>query len=284
MIKAIALPLALIFIMFGMGMTLKPTDFKRVLQKPLATFIGLINQLVLLPLVAFALCSFLHLQGEIAVGLILIASCPGGATSNMISHLCKGDTALSVSLTAISSLVTTLTIPLYLGLAIHHYLDASTSITLPFLSTVLKLMIVSVLPIIAGMIMHAKCPQKSRSFEKPVNIFSLLFLILIVIIAILQEEALLAQFKIAGPAALSLNVITMLMGFGLAALVGLGRRQRITLSIESGIQNGTLALAIALEMLKDPLIAMPAVAYSLLMFATGGIMIVVFGRHGHKRA
>lgn len=277
MIKQIALPLALILIMTGMGMTLSTADFKRVFKKPLATFLGLANQLLLLPLVAFGLCKLFGLQAELAVGLILIASCPGGATSNMISHLSKGDTALSVSLTALSSLITTLTIPIYLGFAIGYFMETDTSVSLPFGKTVIQLMIVSVIPIMLGMILHAKCPNLTKKLEKPVNIFSMIFLALIVIIAILQEENLATQFRAAGPSALSLNMLTMLIGFGLAALAGLGLRQRITLAIESGIQNGTLALGIALGLLENVHIAMPSVVYSLMMFVTGGMMIAIFG-------
>lgn len=278
MLKQIALPLALIFIMTGMGMTLTPADFKRVLTKPLATFLGLANQLLLLPLVAFGLCHLFALPPELAVGLMLIAACPGGATSNLISHLSRGDTALSVSLTALSSLITTLTIPLYLGFATSHFMGADSSVSLPFLKTVLQLMLVSVIPILLGMFLNKKFPALTARLEKPVNVFSMLFLLLIVVAAVLQEEHLLTQFRLAGPAALSLNLLTMLMGFGLAALAGLRRAQRITLAIESGIQNGTLALGIALGLMENVHIAMPAVVYSLMMFASGGMMILFFGR------
>jgi bile acid:Na+ symporter, BASS family len=284
MIKTVALPLALILIMTGMGMTLTTADFKRVLKKPRATFLGLANQLLLLPLVAFGLCKAFGLHAELAVGLILIASCPGGATSNMISHLSKGDTALSVSLTALSSLITTLTIPIYLGFAIGHFMETDASVGLPFGKTVIQLVIVSVIPILLGMILHAKCPKLTKKLEKPVNIFSIVFLALIVIIAIMQEENLATQFRVAGLAALSLNVLTMLMGFGLAALAGLGLRQRITLAIESGIQNGTLALGIALGILENVHIAMPAVVYSLMMFVSGGLMIAIFGTRKQIKA
>ena len=278
MLKEVALPVALILIMLGMGMTLVPADFKRVLLKPLASVLGLCLQLVLLPVIAFLLCKGFGLPAELAVGLMLIASCPGGPTSNLISHLSNGDTALSVSLTAISSLVTTLTIPLVMGFAMTTFMDSAQAITVPFGKTVIQLMVVSVIPIIAGMGLRAKCPGFCDKCAKPVNIFSMVFLLLIVVAAVMQEENLGAQFKSAGPAAVSLNVLTMAVGFGLAALVRLGLRQRITLAIESGIQNGTLALAIALGILESSSIAIPAVVYSLLMFCTGGVMIAVFGR------
>ncbi len=278
MLKTVALPLALILIMLGMGMTLRPVDFKRIIRKPKASILGLVLQILLLPLIAYILCTLFGLQGELAVGLMVIASCPGGATSNMISHLSKGDTALSVSLTAFSSLITPFTIPLIVGASLSHFLETDSTITLPFIKTLIQLLIVSVIPICIGMLIHKIFPERTRKLEKPVNIMSLTFLAIIVVIAVIQEEDLLHQFSIAGPAAFSLNAITMSIGFGLATLIGLGLRQRITLSIETGIQNGTLALAISLGLLENPRIAIPAVVYSLIMFINGCVMILVFGR------
>ncbi|MDF3128139.1 bile acid:sodium symporter family protein [Kiritimatiellaeota bacterium B1221] len=277
MLKTVALPLALILIMIGMGMSLTPADFKRVIRKPKASILGLVLQLLLLPVIAFMLCVLFGLQGELAVGLMVVASCPGGATSNMISHLSKGDTALSVTLTAFSSLITPFTIPLIIGASLGYFLETDSTITLPFAKTLIQLLIVSVLPVCIGMILHKKFPVITRKLGKPVNIMSLAFLAIIVVIAVIQEQDLLHQFSIAGPVAFSLNVVTMSIGFALATLIGLGQRQRITLAIETGIQNGTLALAISLGMLESPRIAIPAVVYSLIMFISGGAMMIVFG-------
>ena len=158
MLKEVALPIALILIMLGMGMTLVPADFKRVFVKPLASVLGLCLQLLLLPVVAFLLCKGFGLPAELAVGLMLIAACPGGATSNLISHLSNGDTALSVSLTAVSSLVTTLTIPLVMGFAMSTFMDSAQAVSVPFVKTVIQLMVVSVIPIVVGMGLRSKCP------------------------------------------------------------------------------------------------------------------------------
>ena len=193
MLKEVALPVALILIMLGMGMTLVPADFKRVFVKPLASVLGLCLQLLLLPVVAFLLCKGFGLQAELAVGLMLIAACPGGATSNLISHLSNGDTALSVSLTAVSSLVTTLTIPLVMGFAMSTFMDSAQAVSVPFVKTVIQLMVVSVIPIVVGMGLRSKCPGFCAKCAKPVNIFSMVFLLLIVVAAVMQEENLGAQ-------------------------------------------------------------------------------------------
>ncbi len=274
-LKTVLLPIALIIIMFGMGMTLTPADFKRVVLAPKAKLLGLFNQLLLLPLIALGLVFAFRLPGELAVGLMLIAACPGGPTSNIISHLSKGDTALSVTLTAVSSVITVFTIPLVVGAAMGHFLEADEVIALPFVKTMLQLMIVTVLPISLGMWLHAKQPDFCSKSQRAFNLLSLLFLALVIAAAVLQEENLGQQFRVAGPAAVALNLLTMAAGFGTAALLRLPRTQQVTISIESGIQNGTLALGIALGILEIPGVAIPAVVYSLLMFGSGALMILI---------
>jgi len=277
-LKTIFLPLALISIMFGMGMSLTAADFKRVVLSPRATILGLCCQLAALPLLAFALIWLFRLPGDLAVGLMILAACPGGPTSNIITHLSRGDTALSVTLTAVSSVITVFTIPLLVGFAIRHFLDADEAIVLPFLKTVGQLVVVTLIPIALGMWVNRARPEFSRRMSSTVNVVSLLFLALVILAAVLREKDLGRQFALAGPAALALNLGSMGLGLGAAALFRLTRPQGISISIESGIQNGTLALSIALGLLDSSRIAMPAVVYSLLMFASGAIMILWFGR------
>lgn len=278
LLKTVFLPLALFIIMFGMGMSLAPSDFVRVLRRPKAKLVGLSCQLLLLPLTALGLVALFRLSGELAVGLMLISACPGGATSNIISHLSKGDTALSVTLTAVSSVVTVFSIPLIVGASLIHFMGTETVIALPFGKTVLQLAVVILLPIGLGMGAHRVRPALTARLGKPFTVLSLLFLALIILAAVLQEEDLAGQFRQAGLPALLLNLLTMGLGFGVAALAGLETRQRVTLSIEAGIQNGTLALGIALGLLENPAIAMPAVVYSLLMFLSGGAVIALRAR------
>jgi bile acid:Na+ symporter, BASS family len=283
-LKQVALPLALFAVLFGMGLSLVPEDFRRVFRHPKAKLVGLACQLVLLPAIAFALALLFRLPGELAVGLMLLAACPGGATSNVITHLSRGDTALSVSLTAVSSTVCVFTIPWIVGGAMEWFLDGSAAVSLPFWKTLGQLAIVTILPIICGMAVRAARPALAMRLERPAGIFALVFLVLIIAAAVAREKDLAHQFVVAGPAAISLNILTLAMGFAAGWAFGLTKPQRITVAIESGIQNGTLALAIALGLLDSARVAMPAVVYSLVMFATGGLMIAVFGRGRSPRS
>jgi bile acid:Na+ symporter, BASS family len=277
-LKTVILPLALMLIMFGMGMTLTLADFRRVLTSPLAVLTGVLCQMIGLPLLALGITTLLGLPPELAVGLMLIAACPGGPTSNVITHLSRGDTALSVTLTAVSSVLTVFTIPALVAFAIARHGAGGGAITLPFGSTVTQLMVITLLPIALGMWLHSAKPAFTQRMSRPVNGFSIVFLVIIILIAILREKDLGTQFALAGPAAFLLNIGSMLLGYVVAAVVKLGTAQRITIAIEAGIQNGTLALAIALGMLESSRIAIPAVVYSLLMFASGGFMILYFGK------
>jgi BASS family bile acid:Na+ symporter len=277
-LKQIALPVALFAVLFGMGLSLVPEDFRRVVLKPKAKIVGLCCQLLMLPAVAFALALAFRLPGELAVGLMVLAACPGGATSNVITHLSKGDTALSVTLTAISSMVCVFTIPWIVGWSMNWFMGSGAAVALPFWKTLGQLTLVTIVPIVCGMAVRAARPAMAQRLERPAAIFSLVFLALIIAAAVAKEKDLAHQFAVAGPAAISLNLLTMSLAFAAGWLTRLPKSQRITISIEAGIQNGTLALAIALGLLESPHIAMPSVVYSLFMFFTGGLMIAWFGR------
>jgi len=278
LLKTVVLPLAVVVIMFGMGMGLRVADFRQVFVSPRAKWLGLGCQLLLLPALAFGLVYVFGLRGELAVGLILVAACPGGAMSNVISHLARGDTALSVTLTAISSVVTVFSIPLLVGFASGIFLEASSEVALPFGRTVLQIAGVTLLPIALGMALNAARPELCRRWEGTFQILSLGFVAVVILIGILREDQLARQFAQAGPAAITLNVLGMATGMALATAMRLSRQQRVTISVEVGIQNGALALAIALGIMECPRIAMPAVVYSLIMFASGAFMIHRYGR------
>ena len=278
LLKHIALPLALFAVLFGMGLSLVPADFRRVVLQPKAKLIGLGCQLLLLPAVAFLLALIFQLPGDLAVGLMVLAACPGGATSNVITHLSKGDTALSVTLTAVSSMACVFTIPWIVGWSMDWFLGSGAAVALPFWKTLAQLAFVTILPILCGMALRHARPALALRLERPANIFALVFLALIIAAAVAREKDLAHQFAVAGPAAITLNLVMMLLGFGIGKLAGLPRPQRVTIAIETGIQNGTLALAITLGLLESARIAMPAVVYSLFMFLSGAIMITWFGR------
>ncbi len=275
-LTTVLLPIALFIIMLGMGLSLVVDDFKRVVIFPKAVVIGLVNQLLILPLVAFGLAY--NMPGELAVGLVLLAVCPGGVTSNLISHVSKGDTALSVTLTAISSLLTVLTIPFILNIALETFMLEGKVISLDVPKTIITIVAITILPISIGMFIRSKKEAFALSMDKPVRIASVVFLALIIIAAVIKEkEVLFNNIGDVGINALLLNVITMAVGFGTAMLFNLNLKQRITISIESGIQNGTLAITLALTVLGNSVMAIPGAIYALIMFFTGGVIMYYFG-------
>jgi BASS family bile acid:Na+ symporter len=278
LLTTLGLPLALAFIMIGMGLTLTIDDFKRIMRYPKAMVLGLLCQLVLLPLVGFLLVVAFKVEGALAVGVMIIAACPGGATSNLISHLAKGDTALSISLTAVSSLVTVLSIPLIVNYSIGHFGEEG-SVTLPVMKTILQIFVITLIPVAIGMGVKRTFPALAERSDRVVRVVSALFLTAIIVAAILKErDHLVEYFVLSGPAMLSLNVVMLLMGYGLARVLALPTAQQRTISIETGIQNGTLGIFVAATLLKNSTMTIPSAIYSLIMFFTAALVIVLFAR------
>ena len=275
----ILLPVALFIIMLGMGLSLVLNDFKRVMVYPKAVLVGLVNQLVFLPLIAFWLAGLWDWPGALAVGLMILAVCPGGVTSNLISHISKGDTALSVTLTAISSLITIITIPFIINFSLEYFMSEGQAIQLPVVKTIAQIVVITIIPISIGMLIRSYKPEFSDSMDRPVRIVSVVFLVLIIIAAVLKEkDVLINNAKLVGGATLLLNLLTMGVGYITSRIFKLNLRQSITISIESGIQNGTLAIAVALTILGVGEMAIPVAIYSLVMFFTGGFFMFYFGR------
>ena len=276
LVTALFLPLALGIIMLGMGMTLTIEDFKRILIYPKAVVAGVVCQLILLPLLGFAIVSAFDMAPELAVGIVLLALCPGGATSNIISHLAKADLALSISLTAISSVVTNFSIPIFLNLALFHFMGGEQAIQLPLATTILQIFVVTILPVSLGMYVKKRFPAFTDRSLKAVNTMSAVFFVIILLLAILKERAnIIPFFQQAGLPALLLNLSGMAVGYLAGRILSLDFRQQVAISIETGIQNGTLAIAIALSpvILNNSQMATPAAIYSLIMFATAGAVI-----------
>ncbi len=273
-LSTIILAASLCIIMLGMGLSLRLSDFRRIIFYPKAIFVGLTNQLILLPLIGFAIVSLLNLPPEISIGIMILAACPGGPTSNLISHLAKGDLALSVSLTALSSLITILTIPFLVNFALSHFLAQDQIIELNIPETILQIFVIVVIPVSLGMFIRKTKPNFAMRMAKPVRIGSGIVLALIIIGLVLKEkDSFLGYFQKAGVAALLLNVITMLVGYFSAKAFKLNRAESTAISIESGIQNGTLAITIAVVLLNNAEFAIAPAVYSLLMFFTGGFLI-----------
>jgi len=274
-ITELFLPFSLAVIMFGMGLSLRIEDFKRILIYPKAVGIGLLNQLILLPLIAFGIAKAFQLPPELAVGLMILAVCPGGATSNLITHLAKGDSALSITLTACSSVITVFTIPFLVNYSIAHFIPGGEAKQLEVVGTVVSVLFITLIPVALGMITLAKAPRLAEKWDQPFRKISIVFFVVIVGAAILKEKENLVQYFIeAGPASLALNLSTLALSFAMAKWTGLPFRQGLTIAIESGIQNGTLGITIAATLLVNSVMSIPSAIYSLLMFGTAALVIL----------
>ncbi len=280
LLSKVFLPLSLAIIMLGMGMTLIPADFTRVLKYPKAVLIGLTNQLILLPIIGFSLVIAFNLDPVMAVGVMILASCPGGPTSNLITQVCRGNIALSITLTAIASFISILTIPLILSYALAYF-NTSNDITikLPILDTILQIMVITVIPISIGMLILKLKPRFALRMEKPMRTASTVIFILVFIAVIGANIHMLGDaMKRVGIVVLLLNIATMGLGYLAARIFKLNLKNAISITIESGIQNGTLAFVIATTILNNIEMAIPAGAYSIWMFITGGILMWQLGK------
>lgn len=278
-LTTVILPASLFIIMLGMGLSLTIQDFRNVVKYPKAFAIGMVNQLILLPIIGFLLLFVFKMDPILSVGFMLLAACPGGVTSNLISHVSKADTALSISLTAVTSFITVITIPLIVNFALGYYMSENQEIQLSLVKTIVQIIGITVLPVSIGMFVRKRAPEFSDRMEKPARTASTVIFVLIFLgIVFTNLDVLQENIGKLGLATLTLNVITMLTGYLIARALQLNLPQTLSISIESGIQNGTLAIVIASSILQNADMSLPAAIYSLPMFLTGGIMMYYFGR------
>lgn len=269
-LSKVVLPLALFIVMLGMGLSLVPGDFRRVLKQPKGVLVGVACQLLLLPVIGFVVVKVFGLTGALAVGLMILTFSPGGTTSNMISFLSRGDVALSISLTAVVSLVTPFTIPLLTNWALGEFMGEAKNLSMPVGKTIAVLIAITILPVAIGMFVKRRKPDFALKAEKPVRIISVVVLFLIIAAITLKEKDNLAGFFAqTGWPNLVLNVVTMGLGFAVAKLARLRRKEQITVAIEVGIQNGTTALFVTQTLLDNSTMSIAPAIYSLIMFATG---------------
>jgi BASS family bile acid:Na+ symporter len=269
-LTTLILPISLFLIMFGLGLSLKTSDFKAIFTNPKAIYIGLTGQLLILPIVAFVIALLFQLPPELAVGLIIIALAPGGATSNMFTYLAKGDVSLSVSLTAIVSIVTPFTIPILAVLSMNYFMQDSTEFSIPVVKTIMQLLVITIIPIVIGMFVLAKWAKIATKLENILKYFSILFLLLIIVLIVLKNKDNMIEFFLqVGAATLVLNFSVLLIGYFMAKKAKLSQPQSVSIGYEVGIQNGTLALVVAGTLIGNNEMMIPAVTYSLIMFLTG---------------
>jgi len=282
-VSTIILAASLIIIMLGMGLSLIADDFKRIVLYPKAIMIGLVNQLILLPIIGFTIAILFPLSPEISIGIMILAASPGGPTSNLIAHLAKGDTALSVTLTALSSFITILSIPIIVNFALVHFLEKGQMIHLDWVETVIQILVIIIIPISIGMMIRKYKEGFAKRMAKPVRKASGVVIALVIAGIFIKERAnFVSYFQQAGLATLALNISTMAVGYYTSRLFKIPNRQAISISIESGIQNGTLAITIAVVLLGSTSFAIAPAIYSLLMFFTGGFVIYLSTRKTKK--
>ena len=274
-IGQILLPISLAIIMFGMGLSLVSGDFTRLFTYPKAVLVGLCNQLLFLPLIGFVIVVLFGLNPSMAIGVMIISICPGGPTSNLITQVSRGNIGLSVTLTALSSLITVFTIPILLSKFIAYFSgDTDVVIQIPILETMLQILVITVIPVSIGMMIRKRREAFALHMEKPMRTAStVLFVIIFLIIIIANKDNLIQAMKEVGLPTLLLNLSTMGLGYLSAKLFGITGKSQISITIESGIQNGTLAFVIATTMLNNLGMGLPTGAYSIWMFLTGGILM-----------
>lgn len=260
------LPLALACIMFVLGLGLTVADFGRVFRQPRAIAAGLLSQMVVLPLIAFGVARLFGLTAEMAVGLMLLAACPGGASAGLITKLAQGETALSISLTAITSVLAVASVPLIVDFALQQFTGAGIAVSLPVLDVVRGVFIITTVPVALGMLLRHRRPAFTARIEPMAGrVATGLFVAIVIATFISQRQSLIDHFASTGPAALALCVLTMAAGLGIGALARVDRRGRIAIAVESGLQNAALAIFIAVSVLKIQAMAVPGVIYALLM-------------------
>jgi len=274
-ITQIFLPISLAIIMFGMGLTLMVSDFGRLFAYPKEVLVGLFNQLVFLPLIGFLIILLFDLNSSMAIGIMILSLCPGGPTSNLITQVARGNIGLSVTLTALASLITVFTIPIILSEAITYFTgETDVVIELPIVQTMLQILLITVIPVSIGMIIRKKNEAFALRMERPMRIAStVLFIIIFLLVMIANKDLIVEAMKEVGLATLLLNLSTMALGYITAKVFGIKGKSQISITIESGIQNGTLAFVIATTILNNVEMGLPTGAYSIWMFITGGILM-----------
>lgn len=262
----IILPLALFLIMLGIGLSLSLNDFLALKAEPRAVVVGSLMQLVGLPLLGYAVVTIMNLPPVYAVGIMILTFAPGGATSNMISYLCKADTALSVSLTVIASILTPVTLPLLSYWAVTHWLSIESSMPFPIAQTILKLLTIALVPVLLGMWVRKKKPGFATRLQPLIKWSSLLFMLAVVTgIVVANQEKLSPMLMQVGPAVMLLSIIAMLAGAWVGKYCRLSPGQSLTLAIETGIQNAGLALVVTGTVLHNTEMSGVVLLYGVLM-------------------
>jgi BASS family bile acid:Na+ symporter len=268
--------------MFGLGLALTPADFARVAQYPRAVIVGLLVQTIALVAVAFAITQLFNLPPLLAVGFMLLAASPGGAMASVFSHLAHGDVALNITLTAINSVLALVWLPLVMNWSLVQFLGAELHVPAPT-QKLLEVATVIILPVLIGMFVRCVWPAPARRAAGTVRAASVLLLALVVAISLANSgETMLRHFGTVGLACITLNLVSLAIGYAVPRLIGLPVAQATSISLEIGIHNAAVAIFVALKVLESEVASVPAALYGVIMLATAGIAVTWF-RHGHAR-
>jgi BASS family bile acid:Na+ symporter len=270
----VILPLALAFIMFALGLGLTGADFLRVIKQPRDFFVGAISQIILLPIIAFILVKVWPISPELAIGVMIIAAAPGGVTSNLLTSFAKGDVALSISLTAIISLLCVITIPFIVLTSVELLGGSNISQNISLISMAKDMFLIVTVPVILGMLCRRFVSILTIKIEPIAKKISTFLFVLVLLGAIAAErENVISYFAQAGLITLVLNIIMMVVAYYVAKFLASGTAQKKCITIECGLQNGTLAIFVASSIFGGGIYVIPAATYSLIMFATSLIFI-----------
>ena len=270
----VILPLALAFIMFALGLGLTGSDFLRVIKQPRDFFVGAVSQIILLPIIAFILVKIWPIAPELAIGVMIIAAAPGGVTSNILTSFARGDVALSISLTAIISLLSVITVPFIIltSLTLLEYPDLNLNISL--FSMAISMFLIVTVPVILGMIFRKLASNVALKFEPIAKKLSIILFVLVLLGAIAAErENVISYFAQAGLITLALNAVMMIVAYYVAQSLASGTKQKKCITIECGLQNGTLAIFVGTSIFGGGMYVIPAATYSLIMFVTSLVFV-----------
>ena len=275
----VVLPLALAFIMLALGLGLTFDDFVRVVRRPRDFAVGAVSQIFVLPMVAFLLASLWPMSPELALGLMIIAAAPGGVTSNLLTAFARGDVALSISLTAVISLLSVLTIPLVVVFAYGHFIGEQAAQDITVADTAVSVFLIVTIPVLVGLLVRRFAENFALRVEPSARAVSAVLFVLVLAGAIYQERNnLVSYYAQAGLATFALNLTMMVLAYLLARWFATGAKQRTAIAMECGLQNGTLAIAIAVLLFGGGLATVPATTYSLTMFVTALIYVALLRR------
>ena len=270
----IFLPLALAFIMFALGLGLTGADFLRVLKQPRDFFVGTFSQIILLPIIAFILVKLWPISPELAIGVMIIAAAPGGVTSNILTSFARGDVALSISLTAIISLLSVITVPFIILTSLTLIENSGLDLNISLTNMAINMFLIVTVPVIIGMMFRKFASNVAIKFEPIAKKISAVLFVIVLLGAILAEkDNVVSYFAQAGLITLALNVVMMIVAYYIAQLLASGTQQKKCITIECGLQNGTLAIFVATSIFGGGIYVIPAATYSLIMFVTSLIFV-----------